>query len=140
MSAAPEQVGDYLAICELRAKYSRSIDNENWETYAELFTEDTTVVYPRDTLESRQEVYEYARDRVEYDYSMHTVQMPEIDVDGDEATGKWYMVVFYVATDLSQGYVLGSYEDEYRKVDGEWKIDGMITHVAYDTGGYHTQW
>ena len=140
MSAAPEQVENYLAICELRSKYSRLIDTERWKEFAELFTEDTTVVYPRDTLEDRQGVYEYVRDRVEYEYSMHTAQMPEIEINGDSATGEWYMLVFYIAPDLSQGYVLGSYEDEYRNVDGEWKIDRMVANVAHDTGGYHTQW
>ena len=140
MSVAPKQVEDYLAICQLRSKYSRLIDNERWKEFAQLFTENTTVVYPRDTLENRQGVYKYVRDRVEYEYSMHTVQMPEIEITGTSATGKWYMLVFYIAPDHSQGYVMGSYEDEYRKVDDEWKIDRMVANVAHDTGGYHTQW
>ncbi|WP_254810966.1 nuclear transport factor 2 family protein [Natronosalvus amylolyticus] len=127
----------YRALLELRAAYARAIDYGQWEEYAQLFTTDTEVVYPRETLNGRQAVYEYGRDRVEYEYSMHTAQMPELEIDGNTASGEWYMLVFYIATDGTQGHVLGSYTDEYRRVDGSWKFDRMVATVAHDTGGYH---
>lgn len=133
-----DRVADYLAIHDLRARYARRLDDEEWAALADLFTEDAVVEYTRETLHGREEVYEFVLNRVEYEYSMHTVQMPEIRIDGDEATGEWYMLVYYVATDGTEGYVMGSYEDEYRRVDGEWKFAKVVARVDRDTGGYHT--
>ena len=128
---------DKIEIWELRSAYCRAIDREEYERYTDIFTEDVVVEYPRDSLEGREAVYEYWRDLVDYEESYHTVQMPEIVVDGDRATGMWYMLVFYVAPNLTQGYVMGTYEDEYERVDGDWKIAYLKTEVTYDTGGHH---
>ena len=137
MSDPAREALDRLELHELRAAYSRAIDDENYERAHDIFTEDAVVNYPRGDQHGPQAVSEYWRDNVAYEFSLHTVQMPELDIDGDEATGKWYMLVFYVAPDGTSGHVMGWYEDEYRRVDGEWKISAMDMGIDHDTGGYH---
>jgi ketosteroid isomerase-like protein len=137
MSDPARELLDRYEIHELRAAYSRAIDYENYERAHDIFTEDALVKYRTGDQRGPQEVYEYWRDNVKYDFSLHTVQMPEIEIDGDEASGKWYMLVFYVAPDGSTGHVMGWYEDEYRRVDGEWKIAEMDMGIDHDTAGYH---
>jgi len=137
MSDQAREALDRLEIRELRSAYSRAIDYENYERAHDIFTEDALVKYRTGNKHGAQEVYEYWRDKVEYEFSLHTVLMPELEIDGDDATGKWYMLVFYVAPDGSSGHVMGWYEDEYRRVDGRWKISAMDMGIEHDTAGYH---
>lgn len=138
MGLTESDIVDVWELHELRAKYSRAIDFENYERASEIFTDDAVVEYPSGTCTGAGEVETYWRENVAYEFSMHTVQMPEITVDGDTATGTWYMLVLYSAPDGSEGYVMGWYEDEYRRVDDGWKIAAMDMAVIYDTDGYHT--
>lgn len=136
------EVRDYQEIRGLRAAYSHTIDTAidtgDWDDFLSLYTEDAVVDYPQATLRGHEEIGTFGRDLEElYEYSMHTAQMPRIDINGDEASGRWYMLVFYVATDGSEGHALGYYEDEYRRVDGEWRFARVEARVLEDTDGYH---
>jgi len=61
--------------------------------------------------------------------------MPTVTVDGDEIRGFWYLYVFYVVDD-THGWVVGEYEDEYPRVDGEWKFSYLTNENYFDTAGY----
>ncbi len=60
-------------------------------------------------------------------YSQHHVFNEVIDVDGDRATGRWYVhcpVVFTEASPVGQvapGLVMGRYQEEYVREDAVWK-------------------
>lgn len=60
-------------------------------------------------------------------YSQHHVFNEVIDIDGDRATGLWYVhcpVNFTEASPVgkaSPGLVMGRYEEEYIREDGVWK-------------------
>ena len=62
--------------------------------------------------------------------TVHTVGQPEIDIDGNEATGTWAMQDIVIATEhhtVIQGAAF--YEDRYRRgEDGVWRI----SHTGYD--------
>lgn len=137
MSSIERELLDRIEIQELRAAYSRAIDYEDYERATEIFTDDAVVKYRGGTCHGGEEVEAYWREKVAYEFSMHTVQMPELEIDGDEATGKWYLVVFYETPDGDEGYVLGWYEDEYRRVDGDWKISEIDMSITHDTTDYH---
>ena len=136
------QIQDHLELRELRSKYAHAIDHGadtgQWGEFMGLYTEDAVLEYPQATIEGHEEIRAFC-DEIEemYDFSMHTVQMPVIDVSGDEATGEWYMLVMYKATDGSEGYVMGRYEDDYVRTDGEWKFSRIKAVISYDTAGYH---
>lgn len=132
-----QQVVAESAIKELRSQYATYIDDSEWEEFATLFTEDATVDFGRhEPLEGREEILRFARETIDqlYNYSLHTALMPRIDVDGDTATGLWYLVVFYQRPDGTEGTVTGRYSDKYRRVDGEWKFEHITNVLEYDTG------
>ena len=138
-----QQALDYHRIKELRSRYAQTIDHAaatgEWEEFVSLYTEDAVVDYPQTTMEGHNEIKAFGAEIEEfYEFSMHTAQMPVIELNGDEATGVWYMFVIYIATDGSEGYVVGRYEDEYRRVDGEWKFSRIEAIISEDTGGFHT--
>jgi len=125
-------------IRQLRAAYAHYLDRGDWDGWAALFAPDAVVEfgsYPN--LEGRDEIREFGETVVDdlFEYSMHTAQMPLLDVEGETATGLWYLLVYYQLPDGDPGWIYGTYEDEYRKVDGEWKFVYVTNDVVVDTGG-----
>lgn len=138
-----QQALDYHEIKNLRSKYAQTIDHAaatgEWEEFVALYTEDAVVDYPQTTMQGHDEIEAFGNEIEDfYEFSMHTALMPVIEVNDDQATGEWYMLVVYTATDGSEGYVVGRYEDEYRRVDGDWKFSRIEAIISKDTGGFHT--
>ncbi len=54
---------------------------------------------------------------------MHNGHHPEICVDGDTATGIWYLQDIFVSLEHNIN-IVGSalYDDDYRREDGQWRI------------------
>jgi len=72
-------------------------------------------------------------------YSAHMVSNPIIEVDGEKATGDWYVLV--PCTGRAQNvaaWIQGRYEEEYVKENGEWKwksITARFDHITpFDEG------
>lgn len=131
-SSTPEE-----AIRDLRSRYAWYVDIGEWEKWANLFTEDAHVEYEgMPALDGRDEILTFARETISglYTYSMHTAQMPRLSVDDDTGTGEWYLVVFYEKPNGSEGWVSGTYTDEYRRVDDEWKFSFVENVVHHDSG------
>ena len=115
-------------IKQLKARYFRFLDTGNQEGVESVFTEDATAhfigghydidVQGRDKL-----LKFYAYSFTEEKFGMHNGHHPEISVDGDNATGLWYLQDIFINLEENTT-VMGSaiYEDTYIKVDGEWKI------------------
>ena len=126
-----------VAIRELRHRYSRHVDDCAWDAWAELFTEDAVCDYEgRPPLDGRRAIREFGRsvlDR-EYRFTMHVPLLPVIDIEGDTATGRWYLVLWYGRSDGDAGWRLGRYHDEYRRVDGTWKFAGVGTIMHAHSG------
>jgi hypothetical protein len=99
---------------------------------AELFTEDATAAYSggKYCYTGRDNIIAFMRTNMSRDafHSSHRVHHPEIEVDGDQATGVWAMEDVNVDTEFDF-YLTGAgfYRDEYARVDGKWRI----THTGY---------
>ncbi|MEF8814018.1 MAG: nuclear transport factor 2 family protein [Halovenus sp.] len=124
-------------IRELRANYGRAVDNANWERYANQFTRDGVIKLPWDVIERRENILKYGREEIEYEWSVHMALMPLLEIENDVGVGDWHSLIVYRAPDGSEGILVGSYEDEYVKKDGNWKIKKMKVSLHYDTSGYH---
>ena len=72
-------------------------------------------------------------------FSQHNIFNPRIEVDGDRARGVWYLVgPFTFRQDNGARWIACRYEDDYVKVNGEWKYQHLraIIRMAapYETG------
>lgn len=133
-------------IRQLRAEYCYRADQRDWERWADTFTDDGRIeVDQLGTYEGRDEIIQFGTDVIatEYQWFSHMVHNGVIEVDGDEATGQWYFEVPTVSKETlfnegDAGWLQGMYEEEYRRVDGEWKIatsKAAFHYVAeYDDG------
>src|SRR4051794_17297225 len=83
-------------IRRLKYRYLRCVDLKLWDEFAEVFTEDAVAEYDTPVLkktlrlEGRDAIVDYMRSNLGPDkISTHTAGCPEIDLDGDRATGIW---------------------------------------------------
>src|SRR5687768_2632966 len=122
---APPEFADWLAICELKARYCRCLDTKDWAGYAEVFTEDLvldTAGSGGERIEGRDAAMRMVRDSVEQAITTHHVHSPEIRVDGDEATGIWAMQDRNIWPNGRTLLGFGHYHERYRRIGGAWKI------------------
>ena len=117
---------DYLAICELKARYCRFLDTKQWDSWTDLFTADllldTSEAGGPPPISGRSDAIAMVRQNIETAQTAHQVHSPEIVIHGDSAEGIWAMQdrVIWPQQQAVTGY--GHYTERYVKRDGAWKI------------------
>ncbi len=122
-------------IKRVKYRYLRCVDTKDWDGLAAVLTQDVTADYGTPTygkplqLAGRDTLVGFLRDKLGHDMiTTHFASQPEIDVDGDTATGTWAFEDTVIATKY-RIVIAGAafYEDRYRREDGEWRI----SHTGY---------
>jgi hypothetical protein len=117
---------DTEAIKKLKAKYFRCVDKKLWDEMEEIWIEDAVADYGMgiEVLQGRKEILEFLKKNLGRDsmISVHQGHNPEIEITSDTtARGVWVLndrlIIQTIATLNGWRY----YEDEYVKVNGEWK-------------------
>ena len=125
---------DIEDIKALKARYCRAVDDPAfYDEFASLFAPDGKFIEPP-TLEyaGREAIAEWMRkDYIpEVVWSRHFAVAPLIEVDGDTATGRWQGLLLSVVRkdDGTEGmlWAAGTYDETYRRIDGEWYFDTVI--------------
>ena len=117
---------DIEEIKKLKVRYCAYCDdNYNPDGLASLYAEDA--VFDRGTqgrLEGKQEIFNHFSRMPEFfAFAVHMVFNPIIEVDGDTATGKWYFLGALTYAERNQSvWASGRYDDEYVRINGEWKF------------------
>src|SRR5579864_2311647 len=135
---------DFIALCDLKAKYCRFLDTKDWAGYADLFAEDFELDVPTGgdpmIVRGREAAVRFIRSCVEHATTAHQVHNPEIEVDGDTARATWAMndrVIWgedRVGSMAEAGHVgYGHYRERYVRKDGRWRIAAsQLRYLAYD--------
>jgi uncharacterized protein (TIGR02246 family) len=121
---------DLEEIKGLKARYFRTLDQKDWNGFAQVFARDAVLEVPEANMVQR------GRDAIAASVSkvvsgartVHHGHMPEIELTGpDTARGTWAMFdyVEWPASETKrrtglQGY--GHYREEYVREDGQWRI------------------
>lgn len=138
---SPAYAQDRAEIEDLLARYLFAMDYNDFNTYADTFTEDGTLEYARGKVIGREEIRESARrfkQAVAGIYQdidgnpailRHVLCQSVIRVEGDRAwhTGFWFEAANDGPREASGRFTptlgtFGIYEDELQRVDGEWKF------------------
>jgi hypothetical protein len=129
---------DIEEIRKLKARYCAGCDDDhNPETVAALFAEDGSwEATGMGKWEGRERVREFMtnmRNRGRIRNSAHNVFNPNIEVDGNRATGHWRLIMLYTANvpDGPAQYfrVIGWYAEEYLRVNGAWLFQSLRCEV-----------
>ncbi|EME61893.1 MULTISPECIES: nuclear transport factor 2 family protein [Rhodococcus] len=126
---------DLQAIREierLKYRYARALDTKSWIELADTMVPEATAVYGEHlSFESRDAFLNFLENTLgSHVITEHHCGHPEIDVEGDTATGVWFLADTVVVPE--DGLVMrGSayYHDRYvRGTDGLWRI----SHTGYE--------
>ena len=121
-------------IRQLKARYFRSLDTNDWDMFGNCLAEDCTASYGdgKYTFSGREEIVGFMSANMSAGtfLSMHNGHHPEISVadDGLTATGVWYLQDMIL--DLQNKvrlYGTGIYSDKYVHGDSGWQI----SHTGY---------
>jgi len=141
LEAKVQKLEDIEAIIKLKERYARLGDDilnskASREEAFEILTDDVvmTHAFVSDGVEQKPIVAEGKQALIKHtdavmkttDYCVHLISNPCIEVNGNEATGKWYIHLLCTIIDPNGEKVSmwgqGRYEDEYVKIGGEWKV------------------
>jgi len=115
---------DLEAIRQLKARYFRLMDTKQWDAWGEVFSEDAVLQAspdPEERFVGREEIVARVSGYLADAVTVHHGHMPEIQVDGDRATGIWAMFDY---VDMPQLVLRGAghYHEEYLRDAGRWRI------------------
>lgn len=127
-------------IKQLKARYFRSLDTNDWDLFGSTLTEDCVARYSggKYSFDSRAATVAFMSENMSGDkfLSMHHGHHPEIEITSDTtATGIWYLQDMVL--DLNNNfriYGAGIYDDKYRKVDGQWQISSTGYKRTFECG------
>ena len=143
----------HAAILDLKSRYGALMDErytragpkpqEELDALADqlvaLFTEDA--VWEGGGALGTATGHELLRERFRaptLQYSWHFFVKPEIEVEGDHATGRWDVLAMMTTTEGRPMWMVGVEHDEYRRVDGRWLHSKMHLEsqlmAPYDRG------
>lgn len=117
---------------ELKYRYTRALDHKDWELFRSCFIDEATASYgERLEFSNADEIVAYMRSNLGTNMiTLHQLHHPELQVDGDTATGTWSLMDRVIMTDyriLLDG--ASTYQDRYvRGADGVWRI----AHTGYE--------
>jgi hypothetical protein len=135
---------DLVAIEEikrLKYRYFRTLDLKMWEGFGDCLTEDVVARYGTQAMDkpvhydSRKDVVAFMSENLGPGIiTIHIANHPEIDVDGDTATGSWAFEDTVIVPDFKvQIRGGGYYVDTYRKdADGAWRIASTKYERIYE--------
>lgn len=130
---------DLEAIKRVKYRYLRALDTKHWADFADTLTEDVIGDYGSSLGEehhftNRNTLVEYMRNAMpENVITEHRVTHPEITIDGDEASGIWYLQDRVIVADFDFMLIGAAfYHDEYVKTPDGWKISKTGYKRTYD--------
>jgi ketosteroid isomerase-like protein len=137
---------DIEELKQLKARYAAYCDDDyDADGLAPLFTEDA--IWDGGTLgrfEGRAAIRAFfdAADQV-VPFAIHQVTNPILEVDGDRATGRWYL---WQPCTFAQGnqalWMAARYDDVYRRENDVWRFERVTITLRmlspYEVGWAHT--
>jgi hypothetical protein len=125
-----QQLIDLEALRRLKARYFRFLDDQDWDGFRELFTDDAHFeLMGADPIDGADAFVAFTAQALRGARTVHHGHTPELTVDGPtEAHGMWVLADYVEWPSDAvppvrrgiKGY--GRYEETYRKHDGAWKI------------------
>ena len=128
---------DFIAISNLQAAYGYYVDKCEWDQTADLFAKDGTLEIGLRGVwvgQDRVRAYLHTLPQLKYGTLFNHMQLqPKIDIAPDGLTAKARFRAFeqFGMLHRSAQWAEGTYENEYVKEDGVWKIKKLHYYMTY---------
>ena len=138
LQAKLQRLEDIEAIRQLKARYCAGCDDDhNPDTLVSLFTPDGVwEATSNGRFEGPDNIRGFFADlrasgRIRR--SAHNVFNPDIDVNGDEASGHWRLLMLYSTAGADGGVdhhrIIGFYRERYRREHDRWLFKSLFCQV-----------
>lgn len=128
-------------IKRLKHRYFRTLDLKQWDEFGDCLAEDVTARYGTQAMgeplhyDNRADVVAFMEKNLSgATITVHIANHPEIEVDGDTASGSWAFEDTVIVPDFKvQIRGAGYYRDTYRRdADGAWRIASTQYERIYE--------
>ncbi|MGB3301481.1 MAG: nuclear transport factor 2 family protein [Gordonia sp. (in: high G+C Gram-positive bacteria)] len=143
MTASAELLADLRAIETVKYRYLRAVDTKDWVALADTLTEDVVASYGSEVggkalnYADRDSLIGFLSKAMAPTMSTeHRVNHPIIEIDGDTATGSWYLQDRVLIPDYDV-LIIGAafYSDTYRRTDDGWRISATGYERTFEARG-----
>jgi hypothetical protein len=130
LAAQLRRLRDIEEISNLKARYCRFVDIQDWDAFSGILTEDYRLDNGNSAIEGREAAVAMVAKGLDGGASVHHVYNPEIDVDGsDTARAIWPMDDWARLTIDGETYAFvgsGHYHEQYRRTPEGWRIASTV--------------
>ncbi|MEE8428527.1 MAG: nuclear transport factor 2 family protein [Gammaproteobacteria bacterium] len=122
-------------ISDLIVTYCITFDDQNWEEFAKLWTDDASFAVEDYTFEGKQTLLNFLTTCLPKGYvSKHMISRPLIELASDGLSARARTDVVWIAANFENA-IVGRYSDEIVKQNGKWKFRiRRETPVPYRAG------
>jgi len=130
LEARIQRLEDIEAIKQLKARYAAFCDDDYDENgIASQFTDDGVWDGgPMGCYNGKKAIREFfsVSDKA-VPFAIHHLTNPIIEIDGDRATGRWYLWQPCTFAAGNQGlWMAGTYQDEYQRIGDHWLFEHVV--------------
>ena len=134
---------DELALNKLMARYVDAANRRDGAAWSSTWAEDGRWLLMGMEITGRENILGLWQQVLEgFEFAILMPASGHFDIDGDTATGHWYLQEFTRDLEGSSASILSRYLDTYQKRDGQWLYQsreyGFIYHGAADLSGNYT--
>jgi uncharacterized protein (TIGR02246 family) len=109
-------------IDDLIGRYCILFDDQRWDEFAELWTEDAAFVVDGDAFEGREVVLDFLRTCLPAGYqSKHVISPPIVELAADAMTASAKTDVVWIAQNFENA-IVARYDDELVRCEDGWRI------------------
>ncbi len=130
-------VEDELEIRQLVAAYADAVNRRDEALWASTWADTGVWNLMGNAIEGKDAVVAMWNNAMGgFDFVLQLVYQGTVDIQGDTATGRWYLAEHLRPQGSDSGmFNIGTYADEYVKSSGQWKFAKRSYHVLYNDQG-----
>lgn len=120
-----QEISDRLEIQDLVAAFADAVNRRNPRLVSARCHPDVTFTVPGwADLQGVEPMVQFLSQILgHWEVILHSITSGHVSVDGDAATGGWY-ITEYGRRDGDEVYLAGLYRDDYVRMDGRWLFKG----------------
>jgi hypothetical protein len=134
---------DELAIRDLVARYIDAVNRYHSDDWAATWSESATWNLMGMEVSGRDAIVElWTTAMAGFEFAIMMLNSGTVSVDGESASGRWYLTEHLKPVEGDTNITLGVYDDEYRREDGAWLFSRRSYQIIYqgppDLSGNYT--
>jgi len=123
---------DELAIRNLAARYIDAVNRYHQDDWSATWSETASWNLLGMEVEGRDNIVQlWVGAMSTFDFALMMLNSGTIEVDGDTATGRWYVTEHIKPKEGETNITLGVYDDSYCREEGQWLFARRHYNVMY---------